>query len=452
MSFWNQATHYLLPDLDSHEPDIHELKHRRLFVQFASTSTMVFLVFSIRDFLQGYYISGVNVLSGFIFCLASIISYRFTKKYLASVYLFILSLIVICFVQLVTTPDRILGTLAWAPLILLVGGFLVGRKHAFILAFIVGLLLCIGLMVKESHLFVTDNIANPILQTQVNSILNILSTLVVVLIMMSEEEKIHNALISQMNNSIDQTQEYAALLSLLSHDLTNAVFRIKGQGDMIKERYIQGEKVDLKGVLTCTEKILKSSDTAFGILDQVKQMRSFESGKKGMDIVALDPQKQFKEAIEVYKEKIEAKNLSLNWRIEEGLPAFWGEPYIFQTSILGNLITNAIKFSYEGGEIELGAMDTGGDDLVFWVKDYGVGIPVDIKASLFSNLIPTSRKGTAGEESSGLGLPIVKHLVEKFDGRIWAESTIHPKEHHSIFYFTVKKASISRDQILKDAA
>ena len=93
------------------------------------------------------------------------------------------------------------------------------------------------------------------------------------------------------------------------------------------------------------------------------------------------------------------------------------------STILRNLITNAIKFSNTGGEITISVNDY--DEFVeFEVADNGVGMKDDVRRKLFQSNINDSHEGTIHEQGTGLGLVICKDFVEKHDCKIWVESEL----------------------------
>ena len=104
--------------------------------------------------------------------------------------------------------------------------------------------------------------------------------------------------------------------------------------------------------------------------------------------------------------------------------------------VIRNLITNAIKFTNDGGEIVL-ASEEKGNELVVSIKDNGIGMTEDITKKLFDKVNPYSTRGTANEKGTGLGLILCKEFVEKNGGRIWVESTV---DKGSTFWFTLPKA------------
>jgi signal transduction histidine kinase/uncharacterized protein HemY len=102
--------------------------------------------------------------------------------------------------------------------------------------------------------------------------------------------------------------------------------------------------------------------------------------------------------------------------------------------VFRNLILNGIKFTEQGGKIEVSAR-TEGDFHVIAIHDNGVGISPEIQKILFEKTSGYSTRGTANEKGTGLGLILCKEFVEKNGGRIWLESK---QGEGSTFYFTVK--------------
>jgi signal transduction histidine kinase len=105
----------------------------------------------------------------------------------------------------------------------------------------------------------------------------------------------------------------------------------------------------------------------------------------------------------------------------EGDPVVEGDPALLKI-VLGNLINNAIKYGYEATPIRLRLAEKNGE-VVFSVRNEGVGISrEDIAGRLFKRFERLKQKGTGGVKGSGLGLYICRTIVDKHQGRIWAES------------------------------
>lgn len=107
-------------------------------------------------------------------------------------------------------------------------------------------------------------------------------------------------------------------------------------------------------------------------------------------------------------------------------------------TIMRNLISNAIKFTPHGGTIEISTEDLNHKYLAIIVKDNGIGMGEELIDNLFHYKTNTSRKGTDGEISTGLGLFIIKELVEKHGGTLTIESQ---DNQGSTFKFTVLKSN-----------
>lgn len=91
------------------------------------------------------------------------------------------------------------------------------------------------------------------------------------------------------------------------------------------------------------------------------------------------------------------------------------------TRLLENLLSNAVKFTNPGGKITLSLSKTG-HHILLKVSDTGIGIPAHLQASIFNKFTKAKRKGTQGENTTGLGLYIVKQIVDLHQGTIWVES------------------------------
>jgi signal transduction histidine kinase len=92
------------------------------------------------------------------------------------------------------------------------------------------------------------------------------------------------------------------------------------------------------------------------------------------------------------------------------------------TQVIVNLLDNAIKYSPDGGEIVVGAR-ADGDRLHLWVRDEGLGIPADALETVFERYTRVESAWHQTIRGTGLGLPIVRQIVELHGGRIWVEST-----------------------------
>jgi signal transduction histidine kinase len=110
--------------------------------------------------------------------------------------------------------------------------------------------------------------------------------------------------------------------------------------------------------------------------------------------------------------------------------------------VIRNLITNAVKFTNDGGRVLIKSEDKGNEWMVS-VRDNGVGMKPEVLNMLFDKTAPYTTRGTANEKGTGLGLILCKEFVEKNGGRIWVESK---EGDGSTFYFTLPKGPSGNPQ------
>ena len=117
--------------------------------------------------------------------------------------------------------------------------------------------------------------------------------------------------------------------------------------------------------------------------------------------------------------------VALETSIEHNIPSFWAEPKQFERALI-NIVENAIKFTPQGGHITIQATQDEGN-VLFKIKDTGIGIPEALQPQIFERFLRGGQKGQVGAEhisGSGLGLSLVKAIVESHQGKIWLTSQV----------------------------
>jgi two-component system phosphate regulon sensor histidine kinase PhoR len=112
----------------------------------------------------------------------------------------------------------------------------------------------------------------------------------------------------------------------------------------------------------------------------------------------------------------------LKLRAEGNIPPVLGDADKFD-QIMTNLISNAIKYSHAGGDVTV-SVQSGGDTLTVSVRDEGIGIPSDRLERIFEKFERVDDRDTRQAGGTGIGLYLVKHLVERHDGEVWVESEL----------------------------
>ena len=144
-------------------------------------------------------------------------------------------------------------------------------------------------------------------------------------------------------------------------------------------------------------------------------------------------------AYSIIEKKFKDKKLKLNMKIADDIEVCV-EKTSFVNTVINNLLTNAVKFSYPDSQIEIFAEEDNGE-VIIQFQDYGIGIPETLKNNLFDVTKSTSRVGTGGEIGTGFGMPLVEKFLQANEGIISIESKCEkefPEEHGTVVTVTLK--------------
>ena len=141
-----------------------------------------------------------------------------------------------------------------------------------------------------------------------------------------------------------------------------------------------------------------------------------------------------KEILEEYKASEDSINKNFTLKSSDEKIYMMVDDIKFR-QVLNNLISNALKFTPDGGNITVGIEDQE-DTVLFTVVDNGIGIPDKYKDTLFEKFTKARRRGLKGEPSTGLGMSIIKTIVDWHGGKIWFESE---ENHGTSFYIELPK-------------
>ena len=156
------------------------------------------------------------------------------------------------------------------------------------------------------------------------------------------------------------------------------------------------------------------------LIDELLDLSRVTRGKIQLDRVRTDLLSVLGTAIETSRPLLDAAGVQFIVRVPE-------EPVVLDADrtrlaqVVSNLLNNAAKFTERGGRVELAAVRDG-DELVMTVTDTGSGIPPDMLAHVFDMFVQVRDGAVSGAAGLGIGLTLVRRLVELHDGRVWAES------------------------------
>lgn len=168
--------------------------------------------------------------------------------------------------------------------------------------------------------------------------------------------------------------------------------------------------------------IISSSQFMLGLIDELLDISQIESGELTLNLQPVDPAAMAAHNVALNRLLAERKQIALELHCQAGLPDLMLDRNKMD-QVLNNLISNAVKFSQPGTRVGV-TLERAEGGVLLSVRDQGPGIPQDEQDRLFQPFARTSVRSTAGEKSTGLGLVIVRRIVEGHGGRIWVESQV----------------------------
>jgi len=219
-------------------------------------------------------------------------------------------------------------------------------------------------------------------------------------------------------------------IQILAHDLKNPFNSLLGLSELLKSNY--GE-FDENQVRFMAETIHSAASRTHNLLDELLLWSRANSGKLPFNPVLFDPKEESLDVIHGLNSLSEKKSLRIECEYHS-LDSMFADKTMFRT-ILRNLLTNAIKFSFPDQRILLSS-SVSETDITYSITDFGVGISKEIQQKIWDISFHHIAKGTMNEAGTGLGLIICKELVEIHQGKIGLTSK---EGKGSTFYFSIPK-------------
>ena len=207
------------------------------------------------------------------------------------------------------------------------------------------------------------------------------------------------------------------LVSVVSHELRTPLTAIRGSLGLLQNS-IKGTQ--LAKTERWVEIAVTNTDRLGRLINDFLDIERIESGLVAMEKRPCDVVELMEQAADLMRDMAENAGISL---VTSPVPgSLWADPdRIMQ--ILTNLLGNAIKFSSEGGIVELTAR-LKGSQIMFRVRDQGRGIPTDKLETIFERFEQVDASDSRSKGGTGLGLTICRSLAQQHDGCIWAESVL----------------------------
>ncbi|MEP5613970.1 MAG: sensor histidine kinase [Cyclobacteriaceae bacterium] len=249
-----------------------------------------------------------------------------------------------------------------------------------------------------------------------------------------ENEQLNKELEERVSTRTEQLSKSNLIkerfLKIVSHDLRAPLGSLKSMLALLEAKSINEEQsqklrekigVSLKGSLDLLDDLLEWTQATSESKVQVRKER--------VNIVEL-----IQSTVVLFEEIAQSKNIELTLSARSSLPVFVESDSNVARVVLRNLVNNAIKFTEKNGSVRVGVKRKG-KTVEVHIEDDGIGIPDEMKQSIFEMESKNKRSGTHNEKSTGVGLALCKDLIFQNGGKIWVEDNA-PKG--TIFKFTLE--------------
>jgi len=235
----------------------------------------------------------------------------------------------------------------------------------------------------------------------------------------TERERMRQEILAQRDRLAEQNDRLLALdkeksevLGIAAHDLRSPIGNIRALCDLIVANDPQSQKhVSL---------IEASADSLLSLISKLLDIERIEHGDLNLEIKEIAFAPTLSQIVEQYAAGAKEKQIAVTLQVHDESATMFADESALHRAVQ-NLLSNALKFSPVGSSVQIRTSSTGGNYRIE-IQDQGPGISESDRRILFRKFARLSARPTAGESSSGLGLSIVKHLLEAMNGQVGCES------------------------------
>jgi signal transduction histidine kinase len=206
-------------------------------------------------------------------------------------------------------------------------------------------------------------------------------------------------------------------LASMSHELRTPLNAVIGFSDVLLEGMF-GELNERQGEYV--RDIRDSGRHLLDLINEILDLSKVEAGRMELEPAELSLPELLEQGLALVRERAARQGLTVTLEVGDGVGTVWADEVKLKQVVV-NLVTNAVKFTPEGGRVDVDARVVA-DEVVVTVRDTGIGIAPEDQARVFEAFQRGDRQ--ASVEGTGLGLTLSKRFVELHGGRVWVESAL----------------------------
>jgi PAS domain S-box-containing protein len=238
-----------------------------------------------------------------------------------------------------------------------------------------------------------------------------------------EEIRLKNELLQTINAEKDK------FFSIIAHDLKGPLSAFLDATQILTEEI---QNISMEEIKEISIQMKESASNIYGLLENLLEWSRLKRGMMNFNPAIINLKKIITGCLGVLKESAHKKEIKITSYLPDDLEIY-ADSHMLET-VIRNMVSNAIKFTPKSGEISISAAALPDKTIEIKIRDTGIGMNPDMLSKLFILNEKTSRTGTEGEPSTGLGLMLCKEFIEKHGGNISVESE---EGKGSTFSFTV---------------
>lgn len=207
----------------------------------------------------------------------------------------------------------------------------------------------------------------------------------------------------------------AETLQLVSHELRTPLTSIRGLSELLLKYPVPADASP-----EILETIYAEAIRMNELINRYLDVTRIEADAQLLSRQPLDVNKLIKECVRALNRPAAEKGIQIDLKLEEPSVIVFADGQLL-TQVINNLLSNAVKYSPNGSSVEIGALKDEARVLIY-VRDHGYGIPHEFQERVFDKFYRLERDAGSETVGTGLGLPLVKEIVERHSGHVTLES------------------------------